>query len=251
MIEAKKLAYEDRAKYYTDPEFSNVPVAALISKEYAATRAPLIHRDRANDRPIPGEPAAADTIYLTVVDRDFNAVSLIQSNFVGFGSQHVPGNLGFPLQNRGCLFALDPKHANRLAPHKRPFHTIIPGFVTKQGQPWLSFGVMGGDMQAQGHAQVLCNMIDYGMDVQEAGDAARFRHLGSSEPTGERAPDGGTVALESEVGPEVRRALEAKGHRLVESQGGFGGYQAIRIDIQRGILIGGSDPRKDGSALGY
>ncbi|AGA26888.1 gamma-glutamyltransferase [Singulisphaera acidiphila] len=251
MIEAKKLAYEDRAKFYADPEFSKVPVAALISKEYAATRAPLIHRDRANDRPIPGEPAGADTIYMTVVDKDFNAVSLIQSNFNGFGSQHVPGTLGFPLQNRGCLFALDPNHANRLAPHKRPFHTIIPGFVTKQGQPWLSFGVMGGDMQAQGHAQVLSNMIDHGMDVQDAGDAARFRHAGSSDPTGTPAKEGGTVALESEIGPEVRRALEAKGHKIVDSRGGFGGYQAIRIDVTRGVLIGGSDPRKDGCASGY
>ncbi|WP_406695809.1 gamma-glutamyltransferase [Singulisphaera sp. Ch08] len=251
MIEAKKLAYEDRAKFYTDPEFANVPVASLISKEYAATRAPLIQRDHANERPIPGEPAGADTIYLTVVDKDFNAVSLIQSNFVGFGSKHVPGNLGFPLQNRGCLFALDPKHANRLAPHKRPFHTIIPGFVTKQGQPWLSFGVMGGDMQAQGHAQVLSNMIDHGMDVQDAGDAPRFRHFGSSEPTGTPAQEGGSVAFESEISPEIRRALEAKGHRIVESPGGFGGYQAIRIDVDRGVLIGGSDPRKDGGASGY
>lgn len=251
MIEAKKLAYEDRAKYYTDPDFSNVPVASLISKEYAASRAPLIQRNRANDRPIPGEPAGADTIYMTVVDKDFNAVSLIQSNFNGFGSQHVAGTLGFPLQNRGCLFALDPKHANRLAPHKRPFHTIIPGFVTKQGQPWLSFGVMGGDMQAQGHVQVLSNMIDHGMDVQDAGDAARFRHSGSSDPTGTPAAEGGTVALESEIGPETRRELEAKGHRIVDSRGGFGGYQAIRIDLERGVLIGGSDPRKDGGASGY
>ena len=251
MIEAKKLAYEDRAKYYTDPEFAKVPVAALISKPYAASRGSLIRRDQANNRPIPGEPAGADTIYLTVVDKDFNAVSLIQSNFIGFGSQHVPGHLGFPIQNRGTLFALDPQHANKLAPHKRPFHTIIPGFVTKQGEPWLSFGLMGGDMQAQGHAQVLCNLIDFEMDVQEAGDAPRFRHLGSSEPTGQRTADGGAVALESQIGPEVRRVLEAKGHRLTESTGGFGGYQAIRIDRQHGVLSGGSDPRKDGCALGY
>lgn len=251
MIEAKKLAYEDRAKFYADPEFANVPVAALISKEYAATRAPLIRRDHANDRPTPGEPAGADTIYMTVVDKDFNAVSLIQSNFNGFGSQHVPGSLGFPLQNRGCLFALDPKHANRLEPHKRPFHTIIPGFVTKQGEPWLSFGVMGGDMQAQGHAQVISNMIDHGMDVQDAGDAPRFRHAGSSDPTGIPAESGGTVALESEIGPEIRRALEAKGHRIIDARSGFGGYQAIRIDTVRGVLLGGSDPRKDGCASGY
>ncbi len=251
MIEAKKLAYEDRAKYYSDPDFGKIPVARLISKEYAATRAPLIRTDRANERPLPGEPGEADTIYMTVVDKDRNCVSLIQSNFNGFGSGHVPGDLGFPLQNRGCLFALDESHGNRLEPHKRPFHTIIPGFVTKDGKPWLSFGLMGGDMQAQGHAQVICNMIDFGMDVQEAGDAPRFRHAGSSEPTGQRAKDGGQVALESEIAPEVRKALEARGHRLFSSRGGFGGYQAIRIDLERGVLLGGSDPRKDGAALGY
>jgi gamma-glutamyltranspeptidase/glutathione hydrolase len=251
MIEAKKLAFEDRARYYTDPEFHAVPVARLISKEYADRRARLIDPDRAAEHPSAGDPAEADTIYMTVVDKDLNCVSLIQSNFNGFGSHHVPGDLGFPLQNRGCLFALDPSHANRLEPHKRPFHTIIPGFVTKAGTPWLSFGVMGGDMQPQGHVQVLCNMIDFGMDVQSAGDAPRFRHLGSSEPTGQAAAGGGTVALESGIGPEVRKALEAKGHRLAESRGGFGGYQAIRIDADRGVLMGGSDPRKDGAAMGY
>ncbi len=208
--------------------------------------------DRANAHPVAGEPEQADTIYMTVVDRDFNSVSLIQSNFHGFGSHHVPGDLGFALQNRGCLFALDPDHANRLEPRKRPFHTIIPGFVTRDGKPWLSFGVMGGDMQAQGHVQVLCNMIDFGMDVQEAGDAPRFRHFGSSEPTGQAAePGGGSVALESAIPEEVRRVLEAKGHRLARATGSFGGYQAIRIDLERGVLIGGSDPRKDGCAMGY
>ncbi len=251
MIEAKKLAYEDRARYYSDPEFTKIPVARLISKAYAATRAPLIDPGRANERPTPGEPGEADTVYLTVVDKDRNCVSLIQSNFSGFGSYHVPGDLGFPLQNRGCLFALDETHGNRFLPHKRPFHTIIPGFVTRDGRPWLSFGVMGGDMQAQGHAQVLCNMIDFGMDVQEAGDAARFRHLGSSEPTGQPSRGAGQVALESGVTPEVRHALEARGHRLVASPGSFGGYQAIRIDGERGVLLGGSDPRKDGAAMGY
>lgn len=251
MIEAEKLAYEDRGRYYADPDFSKVPVKALISKAYAATRGALIDRNRANDRPSPGMPPQADTIYMTVVDKDFNAVSLIQSNFAGFGSFHVPADLGFSLQNRGSLFALDPEHPNRLEPHKRPFHTIIPGFVTKDGKPWLSFGLMGGDMQAQGHAQVLCNMIDFGMDVQEAGDAPRFRHVGSTDPTGPVATDGGSVSLESEIGPDVRKALEAKGHRLVDERGGFGGYQAIRIDVERGVLIGGSDPRKDGGAMGY
>jgi gamma-glutamyltranspeptidase/glutathione hydrolase len=251
MIEAKKLAYEDRAKYYSDPDFVKVPVARLISKEYAATRAPLIRRDRANDRPVAGEPGEADTIYLTVVDADRNAVSLIQSNFHGFGSYHVPGDLGFPLQNRGCLFALEEAHANRLEPHKRPFHTIIPAFVTKGGRPWLSFGLMGGDMQAQGHAQVVCNLVDFGMDVQEAGEAARFRHSGSSEPTGVGPDGGGSVALESRIGPEVRGSLDALGHRMVDAPGSFGGYQAILIDLERGILLGGSDPRKDGCAMGY
>jgi gamma-glutamyltranspeptidase/glutathione hydrolase len=252
MIEAKKLAYEDRAKYYADPEKGKVPVAELISKSYATRRQALIDPARANPRPTAGDPLQADTIYLTVVDRDFNAVSLIQSNFHGFGSYHVPGSLGFVLQNRGCLFALDESHANRLEPGKRPFHTIIPGFVTKEGRPWLSFGLMGGDMQAQGHAQVLCNLIDFGMDVQEAGDAPRFRHFGSSEPTGQPAAGGGSVSLESGFGPAVRRALEEMGHRIAsDSPGAFGGYQAIRIDLDRGVLIGGSDPRKDGCAMGY
>jgi gamma-glutamyltranspeptidase / glutathione hydrolase len=251
MIEAKKLAYEDRAKYYTDPEFARVPVAELISKSYATKRGKLIDPALANNHPTAGEPKAADTIYLTVVDGEGNAVSLIESNFEGFGSGHVAGDLGFPLQNRGCLFALDPTHANRLEPHKRPFHTIIPGFVTKDGKPWLSFGLMGGDMQAQGHAQVLVNIIDHGMDVQAAGDAPRFYHMGSSRPTGVMARGGGTVALESTIGPEVRKALEARGHKIVEAPGSFGGYQAIRIDLENGVLIGGSDPRKDGQAMGY
>ena len=190
---------------------------------------------------------------MTVVDGDFNAVSLIQSNFEGFGSDHAAGDLGFGLQNRGCLFALDPNHANRLEPGKRPFHTIIPAFVTQDGKPWLSFGLMGGDMQAQGHAQVLSEIIDFGMDVQEAADAPRFYHSGSSTPTGHPAQGGGTVEMESEVGPEVRKALEAKGHKIVTRRAGglYGGYQAIRIDTQRGVLIGGSDPRKDGCAMGY
>jgi gamma-glutamyltranspeptidase/glutathione hydrolase len=252
MIEAKKLAYEDRARFYADMDRARVPVAELISKGYARKRQALIDRSRANPRPVAGDPLQADTIYLTVVDRDRNCVSLIQSNFHGFGSFHVPGSLGFVLQNRGCLFALDATHPNHLAPGKRPFHTIIPGFVTKDGAPWLSFGLMGGDMQAQGHAQVISNLIDFGMDVQEAGDAPRFRHFGSSEPTGQPALGGGAVSLESGIGADVRRALEAKGHRLApDSPGGFGGYQAIRIDLERGVLIGGSDPRKDGCAMGY
>ncbi len=250
MIEAKKLAYEDRAKFYADPAFVKAPIATLISKPYADRRRTEMKADRANLRPMPGEPGAADTIYMTVVDRDFNCVSLIQSNFHAFGSHHVPGDLGFALQNRGNLFALDPNHLNRLEPRKRPFHTIIPGFVTKDGKPWLSFGLMGGDMQAQGHVQVLSNLIDFGMDVQEAGDAPRFRHFGSSEPTGQPADGVGSVALESGISAEVRRDLHTKGHRVVDSPGGFGGYQAIRIDLDHGVLIGASDPRKDGSRHG-
>lgn len=250
-IEAKKLAYEDRAKFYADPDFAKVPVDFLISKAYAASRRELIHPDRANDRPAPGTPPKADTIYLTVVDKDFNAVSLIQSNYNGFGSGHVPNDLGFSLQNRGALFALDETHANALMPGKRPFHTIIPAFVTRDGKPWMSFGLMGGDMQAQGHAQIICNMIDFGMDVQEAGDAPRFYHSGSSDPTGKAAEGAGTVALESGIGAEARKGLESRGHKLVDALGQFGGYQGIRIDLERGVLIGGSDPRKDGAAIGY
>ncbi len=252
MIEAKKLAFEDRARFYADPAFAKVPVADLISKPYAARRRPGIDPDRASDRPEPGTPAGADTIYLTVVDADRNCVSLIQSNYFGFGSNHVPTGLGFPLQNRGCLFALDPAHPNRLEPGKRPFHTIIPAFVTKDGVPWLSFGLMGGDMQPQGHVQVLCNLIDWDMDVQSAGDAPRFRHFGSAEPTGVPAKGGGSVVLESAIGPAVRRALADKGHAIdPDGAGSFGGYQAIRIDLGAGVLMGGSDPRKDGCAIGY
>jgi gamma-glutamyltranspeptidase / glutathione hydrolase len=251
MIEAKKLAYEDRAKFYADPEFAKVPVAELISKPYAQRRGKLIDPARSNARPTHGDPKPADTIYMTVADKAGNAVSLIQSNFNSFGSSHVAGELGFVLQNRGSSFALDPLHANRLEPHKRPFHTIIPGFVTKDGKAWLSFGLMGGDMQAQGHAQVLVNIIDFGMDVQAACDAPRFYHSGSSRPTGAVAKDGGSVALESEIGPEVRKALEAKGHRIVNERESYGAYQAIRIDADNGVLIGGSESRHDGQAIGY
>lgn len=253
MIEAKKLAFEDRARFYADPDFAQVPVAELISKPYADKRRSLIDPQHASSHPTHGDPKPADTIYLTVVDGDLNAVSLIQSNFNGFGSGHVPDDLGFPLQNRGCLFALDPDHPNHLEPGKRPFHTIIPGFVTKNGAPWLSFGVMGGDMQPQGHVQVLTDMIDFGMDIQEAGDAPRWRHLGSSEPTGQTARNGGTVVLESGFDPDAVQALETLGHHVLETPrgGGFGGYQAIRIDLDRHVLSGGSDPRKDGHAAGY
>ena len=251
MIEAKKLAFEDRAKYYADPDFVKVPVRELISKAYAEERGKSISRERALDRLAPGTPSQGDTIYMTVVDKDRNCVSLIQSIYRGFGSFHVPGDLGFALQNRGSSMSLDSNRANALAPGKRPFHTIIPGFATKGGRPWLSFGVMGGDMQPQGHAQAVCNMIDFGMDPQEAGEAARFCHSGSSTPKGAAAEAGGSVALESGVSEKTRQRLQVLGHVLKDEEDVFGGYQAIQIDWERGVLIGGSDPRKDGAAMGY
>jgi gamma-glutamyltranspeptidase/glutathione hydrolase len=252
-VEAKKLAFSDRAKFYADPDVEkNLPIAELISKEYADLQRARIC-DRAALEVPAGDPKLmhGDTIYLTVVDKDRNAVSFIQSIYYGWGSGHVPGNLGFMLQNRGSLFALDPKHHNRLEPGKRPFHTIIPGMVTQNDKPVYSFGVMGGDMQPQGHAQVLMNMIDHGMDPQEAGDAARVRHAGSSTPTGDIMTDGGSVFLESGISEEVLKDLESRGHKVKYSKGAFGGYQAIQIDWDNGLLIGGSDPRKDGAAIGY
>lgn len=255
LIEAKKLAFADRARYYADPAFEQVPVAALLSKAYASQRAKRIDPQRAATDTPPGNPLLeqGDTIYLTVVDKDRNCCSLIQSNFYGWGSRVVPGKVGFVLQNRGAWFALDEKHPNRLEPHKRPFHTIIPAMVTRQGKPWLSFGVMGGDMQPQGHVQVLVNLIDFGMNVQAAGDAARVRHFGSAEPTGLPAEAaGGSVAVESGIPLEVRKQLEALGHRITAGEAGdFGGYQAILVDWEHGTLQGGSDPRKDGCAVGY
>jgi gamma-glutamyltranspeptidase/glutathione hydrolase len=258
LVEAKKLAYADRAKFYADPEFADVPVRELISKEYAESRRRLIDPHRASREIAPGNPrlVQGDTIYLCAVDKDRNCCSLIQSNFHGFGSQVTPGDLGFVLQNRGALFSLEDDHANRLEPHKHPFHTIIPGMATKEGRPWLVFGVMGGDMQPQGHVQVLCNLIDFGMNVQEAGDAARCRHFGSATPTGLAAdPEGSAIVVESGVSDEAVAGLRAKGHTVLKSdpraQGGYGGYQAILIDHQQGTLQGGSDPRKDGCAVGY
>lgn len=253
-IEAKKLAYADRAKFYADPAFHPLPVAELISKPYAERRRKLIDANRALvDVPV-GDPKLehGDTVYLTVVDKDRNCCSLIQSLYHGFGSQVVPGNVGFALQNRGQLFALDDKHLNRLEPGKRPFHTIIPAMVTKDGKPVFCYGVMGGDMQAQGHVSVLINMLDFGMNVQAAGDAARIRHGGSPTPTGTPAePAGGTVYLESGFPEATRAKLQALGHKLEKSPGSFGGYQGIWIDWQHNTLHGASDCRKDGAAVGY
>src|SRR5438477_2213039 len=214
LVEAKKLAYADRARYYADPAFGKQPVEALISKPYAAARRKLIDPAHAMRHVEAGDAklGLADTVYLCAVDRDRNCVSLIQSNYLGFGSGLVPGDLGFALQNRGTLFALDEHHANRLEPHKRPFHTIIPAMVTKDGKPWLTFGVMGGDMQPQGHVQVLCNLIDFGMNVQQAGEAPRVEHVGSATPTGKPGdPDGGTIKAEFGIPEEVVKELARRG----------------------------------------
>jgi gamma-glutamyltranspeptidase/glutathione hydrolase len=252
-VEAKKLAFADRAEFYADPAFADVPVQELISKPYARRQAKRIDSERAATDVPAGDPLLehGDTVYLTVVDKDGNCCSLIQSIFHGFGSQVVPGDAGFALQNRGALFALDPTHRNRLEPHKRPFHTIIPAMVTRDGRPWLCFGVMGGDMQPQGHVQVLVNLIDFQMNIQAAGDAPRVRHFGSATPTGSPAEGTGTVAVESGISRDAVEALRAKGHTVIRARGGFGGYQGILIDGDNGVLRGASESRKDGAAMGY
>jgi gamma-glutamyltranspeptidase / glutathione hydrolase len=250
-IEAKKLAFEDRAKYYSDPDFNSIPVEALVSKEYAAERRQLINPERAARSYPAGKLGHGDTIYLTVADKDGNMVSLIQSNYLGIGSGMTPTELGFVLQDRGNLFSLDINHMNVYEPGKRPFHTIIPAFVTKEGKPFLSFGVMGGAMQPQGHVQVLVNIIDFGMNIQEAGDAPRINHEGSSQPTGSVMTDGGTVMLESGFDYEVIRELRKKGHQVVYSVGPYGGYQAIMWDEKNKVYYGASESRKDGMAAGY
>ena len=252
-VEAKKLAFEDRARFYADPEFETVPVERLTSKEYADTRRALIDPNRAAEVFEPGRPVAesGDTVYLATADREGNMVSLIQSNYSGHGSGMSPPALGFGLQNRGALFNLDPEHANAFEPGKRPFHTIIPAFVTREGQPFMSFGVMGGAMQPQGQVQVLINMIDFGMHTQAAGDAHRVRHSGSSQPTGQRMTDGGTVYLEPGFSAETRAALERRGHRVEVATGIYGGYQAIRVDAATGVYFGASESRKDGHAAGF
>ncbi|MGI8821452.1 MAG: gamma-glutamyltransferase [Chthoniobacterales bacterium] len=253
MIEAKKIAFEDRAKFYADPAFAKVPVAELLSKKYAAERRKLIDPKRATKRYDAGNPALqqGDTIYLTTADHDGNMVSLIQSNYRGMGSGVVVPGLGFGFQDRGELFDMDAESANVYAPGKRPFQTIIPAFIMKDGKPWVSFGVMGGAMQPQGHVQIVCNLIDFGMNLQEAGDAARWQHEGSSEPTGERMTDGGYVNLESGVPYESARELMNMGHSVRLDLGGYGGYQAIMRDDQQGVYHGASESRKDGQAAGY
>ncbi|WP_440054278.1 gamma-glutamyltransferase [Pseudoalteromonas sp. T1lg65] len=249
-IEAKKLAFADRAKYYADPDFADIPVEKLVSKQYAAQRRKLIDTNKAAKLDQAG-PVEGDTIYLTTADQYGNMVSLIQSNYRGMGSGMTPEKLGFVLQNRGELFSLEKGHYNAYAPGKRPFHTIIPAFVTKDGKPWMSFGVMGGATQPQMHAQILINMIDFGMNLQEAGDAPRILHTGSSQPTGEKMLDGGYVSLESGFPMETRRELIKKGHVLRDAVGPYGGYQAILKDLKTGVYFGASETRKDGHAAGY
>lgn len=252
LIEAKKLAFEDRAKYYADMEFNKIPVTELLSKEYAAKRRALINNSRAaNDYPA-GDIENGNTTYLTIADKEGNMISLIQSIYDGFGSGMCPTGLGFVLQNRGQMFNLqDPTHFNYFEPNKRPFHTIIPAFITKDGAPYISFGLMGGAMQPQGHVQIVINLIDFGMNLQEAGDAPRMRHTGSSQPTGSKMKDGGTLNLETGFSPETLRALSILGHSIQHSVGAYGGYQAIMWDANNKVYIGASESRKDGQAAGY
>lgn len=280
MIEAKKIAWADRAKFYADPAFAKIPLAGLLSKSYAAERRKLIDANHAAKQVEAGNPqngAGAsprpsggnagrgragstsliddgDTIYMCTADDEGNMVSLIQSNYRGMGSGIVVPGLGFMFQDRGELFSMDPQHANVYAPGKRPFHTIIPGFVMKDGKPWEAFGVMGGGMQPQGHVQVLTNQIDFGLNVQEAGDASRWQHEGDNEPTGEKMnASGGYVEVESGIPYETVRELRKKGHDVRFDVGGYGGYQAIKVETHDGrrVYVGASESRKDGMAAGY
>ena len=251
-IEAKKLTYEDRALYYADPEFTKIPVSGLISKGYAAERSKLIDPMRASSDLKAGEPDRfGNTIYMTVADRFGNMVSLIQSNFAGMGSGIVPDGTGFSLQNRGCSFNLTMGKPNSYAPGKRPFHTLIPAFVTRNQKPFLSFGVMGADMQPLGQVQVLVNLIDFGMNLQEAGDAARINHSGSSSPTGDTMRGKGTVSLEPGFSDNAIGGLLKRGHTIAYSYGGYGGFQGIMKDSTNGVYYGASEFRKDGNAAGY
>ncbi len=262
--ETKKLVFEDRARFYADPDFADVPVEELVSEAYADRRRQLIEMDDVLSEPSHGDPRAVEmdatmrerldhgnTIYLTVADSSGMMVSLIQSNYAGMGSGLVPDDLGFMLQDRGALFTMERGHPNVYEPGKRPFHTIIPAFATRDGEPFLSFGVMGGGMQPQGHVQVLSNIVDFGMNVQEAGDAARYRHYGSSSPTGEAMDGRGLLRVESGVPQAVVTALEGRGHAVDVGAGGYGGYQAILWDPEAGVYWGGTEMRKDGTVAGY
>ena len=247
--EVKKIVFADRAKYYADPHFADIPVKELISKSYAKERAKLIDLNNVSATDEPGILKSGDTIYLTVADKYGNMVSLIQSNYRGMGSGMMPPGLGFMLQDRGELFSLDKNHRNALLGGKRPFHTIIPAFVTKEGKPFMSFGVMGGATQPQAHAQIIINMVDFGLNLQEAGDAPRIVHSGSSQPTDETMKDGGTLSLETGFGEIIEDELAAKGHTIKYEKGIFGGYQAIML--KDGVYYGASETRKDGQAAGY
>jgi len=260
ITEAKRLAFEDLGRYYADPAFASIPVAGLLSEEYGRARFAMIDPKKVNPAPVPGDPkleGESDTTYLTVADKDGLMVSLIQSNYRGMGSGLVPDNLGFMLQDRGELFSLDPNHPNVYAPNKRPFQTIIPAFVLKDDVPFMSFGLMGGGMQPQGHLQVLINIVDYGMNLQEAGDAARLNHVGGRSPTGHLDDDNvdllGTLNVEAGVPASTVEQLRAMGHRveIVEDGIMFGGYQAIMRDPQSGVYIGATEMRKDGLAIGF
>ena len=249
--EAKKIAFADRAKYYADMDFNKIPVDYLISKEYSELRRTEINSNKAALKVSAGEIENGDTIYLTTADKDGNMVSLIQSNYRGMGSGMVPPGLGFMLQDRGELFSLEEGHFNVYEPEKRPFHTIIPAFITKENKPYVSFGLMGGAMQPQGHAQIVINLIDFGMNLQEAGDAPRIRHLSNQQPTGGNMLDGGELSLESGFDYKEIRQLIELGHKVIFDLGSFGGYQAIMYDDKMGVYFGASESRKDGSAMGY
>ena len=250
-VEAKKIAFADRAKYYADMDFNEIPVEYLISKEYADIRRKDINSENSASTVSAGNIENGDTIYLTTADNEGNMVSLIQSNYRGMGSGMVPKGLGFMLQDRGELFSLDENHFNVYAPKKRPFHTIIPAFITKDGNPFISFGLMGGAMQPQGHAQIVINIIDFDMNLQEAGDAPRIRHQSNQQPTGGEMTDGGELALEKGFDYKQIRELMKKGHSVIYDLGSFGGYQAIMIDYINKVYFGASESRKDGSAIGY
>jgi gamma-glutamyltranspeptidase/glutathione hydrolase len=253
-LEAKKLAFEDRARFYADPDFMDVSASRLIAKDYAVERAKRIDMNKAAREFPHGDPGVlqeGDTVYLTTADAEGNMVSLIQSNYRGMGSGMTPPGLGFVLQNRGELFSLEPGHPNAYEPGKLPFHTIIPAFITKDGKPLISFGLMGGAMQPQGHAQIVANLVDFGMGLQEAGDAPRIHHSGSSEPTGGTMRDGGIVNLETGFDYAVIRELMARGHAIQFSRGPYGGYQAIMKHPESGVWVGASESRKDGQAAGF
>jgi len=250
-VEAKKIAFADRAKYYADLDFNEIPVDYLISKTYANQRRNEINSYKAARAVDAAEIENGDTIYLTTADSEGNMVSLIQSNYRGMGSGMVPKGLGFMIQNRGELFSLEQGHYNAYEPLKRPFHTIIPAFITKSGKPMISFGLMGGAMQPQGHAQIVINLIDFGMNLQEAGDAPRIRHSSGQQPTGGLMTDGGQVSLESGFDYKEIRKLMQYGHKVNYSNGSYGGYQAIMYDSENGVYFGASESRKDGNAIGY